>query len=182
MTLPSNELAPEDRLALSRQKMREGLARYAPQRAADSRAANASTEDEPGELVALIESLANNPPAVVAVRWVRRWWRRHPWRATFDLGSAVVDELAKPVARSHPWLLVGGALVLGMVLARARPWRWISAGALLTGLLPRISLTSLMSWVTSLVAETSKPAAGPASTASPRPATDEPGGDVAAAP
>jgi hypothetical protein len=141
------------------------------------------TPQEPGWLGTLGDALSDLPAAAIAVRWLRRWWAGHPWRTTFEFARDAGKELAGPVARKHPWWLLIGAFVGGMLLTRARPWRWISGGALLAGLLPRFDLGSIINWVNLAIADfgakSAPPAAAPeakaqATAAEPSPPTPTP--------
>jgi hypothetical protein len=96
----------------------------------------------------LFDALSDRPVAAVAMRWARRWWANHPWRTLLNLSGEVLHEVVAPVARRHPWLLLGGAALAGVALSRLRPWRWVSGGALLTGLLPQVSLASMLDTIT----------------------------------
>jgi len=44
----------------------------------------------------------------------------------------------QPTARAHPYRLIIGAAVAGALLARTRPWRWLSASAVLAALAPSL--------------------------------------------
>ena len=144
--------AAELRLAFSREKLRTVLAHYNKPVSTAHASATAPEPEEPGWLDTLSDVLSDVPAATVAVRWLRRWWARHPWRSTLDLAGAVTRELVEPVSKRHPWLLVAGAMVAGAALTRARPWRWISGSALLAGLLPPVHWSSVMNWLTAAMA------------------------------
>ena len=105
---------------------------------------------EPPWLSALVESLSDVPVGAVAARYLRRWWRRHPLRATAELGGELGREFLAPTAGKHPWLLLGGAVIAGALLSRLRPWQWVSGSSILSNLLPPISLVSVLASVTAM--------------------------------
>jgi len=105
---------------------------------------------DPPWLGALVDAVNDVPVAAVAVRYMRRWWARHPWRATAQLADEAGRELLRPVAKRHPWMLLGGAVVAGIVIGRLRPWRLVSRNAVLASLLPPISFASLMTSITAM--------------------------------
>lgn len=158
---PTTVLTPKERLAASRESIRHALVKASAPR--DPHTAN--EPQEPGWLGTLGDALSDLPAAAIAVRWLRRWWAGHPWRTTFEFARDAGEELARPLAKKHPWWLLVGALVGGMLLTRAKPWRWLSGGALLAGLLPRFDLASIISWVNLAIADFTRPA--PASTGAP---------------
>lgn len=182
--VPARPLSPKERLAASRESIRAALVKAsAPP---DPHAAHAP--QEPGWLGTLGDALSDLPAAAIAVRWLRRWWAGHPWRTTFEFARDAGQELAGPLAKKHPWWLLAGAFVGGMLLTRARPWRWISGGALLAGLLPRFDLGSIINWVNLAIADfgakSAPPAAAPeakaqATAAEPSPPTPTPTMDSA---
>jgi hypothetical protein len=162
VVLPARPLSPKERLAASRESIRAALVKAsAPP---DPNAAQAP--QEPGWLGTLGDALSDLPAAAIAVRWLRRWWAGHPWRTTFEFARDAGQELAGPLAKKHPWWLLAGALIGGMLLTRAKPWRWISGGALLAGLLPRFDLASIISWVNLAIADFTRPVPAPAAAAS----------------
>ena len=154
-------LTPKERLAASRESIRHALVKAKAPRDPEA----AGGPQEPGWLGTLGDALSDLPAAAIAVRWLRRWWAGHPWRTTFEFARDAGEELARPFAKKHPWWLLVGALVGGMLLTRAKPWRWLSGGALLAGLLPRFDLASIISWVNLAIADFTRPA--PASTGAP---------------
>ncbi|ARN21649.1 hypothetical protein [Piscinibacter gummiphilus] len=105
---------------------------------------------DPPWLGAFIDAVNDVPVAAVAVRYMRRWWARHPWRATAQLADEAGRELLRPIAKRHPWMLLGGAVVAGIVIGRLRPWRLVSRNAVLASLLPPISFASLMTSITAM--------------------------------
>lgn len=160
--VPARPLSPKERLASSRESIRAALVKAsAPP---DPHAAHAP--QEPGWLGTLGDALSDLPAAAIAVRWLRRWWAGHPWRTTFEFARDAGQELAGPLAKKHPWWLLAGAFVGGMLLTRVKPWRWLSGGALLAGLLPRFDLASIISWVNLAIADFMRQAPAPAAAAS----------------
>ncbi len=128
-------LSPQARLDASRAALQQWMIRtYHPERLAPDpdtpthgsvRPDNANPDDPPW-LSALVDSLSDVPIGAVAARYLRRWWRRHPLRATAELGNELGRELLAPAAAKHPWLVLGGAVVAGVLLSRLKPWRWLS--------------------------------------------------------
>ncbi|HZE91153.1 MAG TPA: hypothetical protein VE029_05505 [Rhizobacter sp.] len=148
-------LTPEEKLAASRAALRAWLSQHQPRGEPPANgAAPSDPSEEPIWLSALFDAFSDVPTAAVAARWLRRWWQNHPLRAVIDLAAALARELTGPVAARHPGWLVLGALISGVALTRVRPWRWISGGALLASLLPRLDLNSILRWVTETMSAT----------------------------
>ena len=149
-------LSPQERLDASRAALQHWFTcTYHPERLAEAyeeahQGPVRPDDVDPPWLSALVESLSDVPIGRVAARYLRRWWRRHPLRATAELGDQLGRELLTPAAEKHPWLLLGGAVIAGALLSRLRPWRWVSGSTLLTHLLPPLSLTSVLASIAAL--------------------------------
>lgn len=156
---PPERPSPQARVAASRAALQRWVDHtYHPERLTADEAQLAAeesgsvpSEDEPAWLGLLVDSLSDVPVASIAVRYLRRWWARHPLRATAEFAGAAGHELLQPTAARHPWLLLGGAVIAGAALTRLRPWRWVSGSAMLASLLPPISLASILTSVTTLM-------------------------------
>jgi hypothetical protein len=61
----------------------------------------------------------------------RTWWHRHPLNAVAHMAKPVIESYA----RQEPAKLVGIAALAGAAVVVIRPWRLISAGALLAAVL-----------------------------------------------
>jgi hypothetical protein len=61
-----------------------------------------------------------------------------PLQTALHATAASAELVLQPLARAHPYRLVIGAAVAGALLARTRPWRWLSASAVLAGLTPQL--------------------------------------------
>ena len=151
MALASSDIgAAVDRLALSREHLRQALLTATGSAAARPRATSSTahmasaTADGAGSPLAAawLDRLAESPAARVVVEALRVWWCRHPLRLGLRLAAGAVDAVVQPVARKHPLGLVLGAALAGALLAWTRPWRWAPraalAPALLAGLLPQL--------------------------------------------
>ena len=135
---------PAERLAVSREHLRAALAGEpsGPRRdGADGRNAPAEPEHKNG-----FDTLSSLPGVRLLVEALGLWWDHHPLRATGLLAAEAAKAAVAPLAQRHPWLLVAGALVVGGLLARSRPWRWGLPSALFAGLLPQLLATSLTHW------------------------------------
>ena len=155
-TVPdATPLSPQARVDASRAELAYWILRtYHPERLpplppGESAVPPADASDPPW-LGALLDAVNDVPVAAVAVRYMRRWWARHPWRATAQLADEAGRELLRPVAKRHPWMLLGGAVVAGVVIGRMRPWRFVSRNAVLASLLPPISFASIMTSITAM--------------------------------
>ncbi len=62
----------------------------------------------------------------------------YPLQTVLHATAASAGLVLQPVARAHPYRLVIGAAVVGALLARTRPWRWLPASALLAGVVPQL--------------------------------------------
>lgn len=96
----------------------------------------ASRERLAGELAA--RAPAGTPSGS---RGAADWLGSHPLLAAAGLARHAGDELLRPTAAEHPFLLVGGAFGLGAVLAWCRPWRALRDARLLE-LVARTALAS----------------------------------------
>lgn len=131
--------SPAERLAQTREHLRRALHDdSSPPR----RAANDPVTGDP-QAQSWLERLRSIPGAAIAVDAVGLWWTRHPMRVPVALALTTASNAARPLAQRHPLALVGGALVLGALLAWSRPWRWALKPALFAGLLPQLLLSAL---------------------------------------
>jgi hypothetical protein len=70
--------------------------------------------------------------------FARTWWRRHPLNA---MGQMAVPALSA-YAQREPYKMMGYAALAGAVVAIVRPWRVMSAGALLAAALRPSEITA----------------------------------------
>ena len=155
----SAELTASDRLALSRERLRQAMRDIVapPDRAAKQRAG--------GSAVAWLDGLKSIPGANVVAEAVNSWWAQHPLRIAGMLAADVVKAVIQPVARRNPLGLVLGAAVLGGLLVWIRPWCWIPKPVLFAGLLQQlltraaahVDPISWMAVLTSLVQQQPRP-------------------------
>ncbi|WP_367849329.1 hypothetical protein [Rhodoferax sp. WC2427] len=118
-----------ERLENSRALLRQAL-----QGKAKSRPASGASDPAP-EWLAGLKSI---PLVTVLVEAVSSWWMQHPLRIASLVAVDTARVVVQPLARSNPLGLVAGALVLGAVVAWARPWRWVLKPAMLAGLWPQL--------------------------------------------
>ena len=122
-----------DRLALSRERMRQALqGKPAP------RSGGAFVGDAAGAPVPWLQSLRSLPIAGVVFDAVLSWWEQHPLRIGFVVASSAAKALARPIAQRNPLGLVLGTFLLGGLVMWSRPWRWLLKPALFAGLLPQL--------------------------------------------
>jgi hypothetical protein len=161
---PELPLTPQARVDASRAALQLWILRtYHPERLPPTpeamQAARDHAEDsDPPWLAAIVDAVNEVPGVAIGARYMRRWWRRHPFYATFHMADETGRELLRPMARSHPWLLLGGAVTFGVLAGRLRPWRYISGRTMLAGLLPPISLASILTAITAMFAPATPPA------------------------
>lgn len=151
-----------ERLARSREQIRESIAATAvPQR-------NAVALAQPGVAASALQTLldqAMSLPAVnVVVDAAQSWWRYHPWRAVGAVAADAGRVAVAPVANRHPVALVLGAALVGALLLRWGPWRWVAKRTLLAGFVPRLATrvaasVPMESWLSALALLRRKPEA-----------------------
>lgn len=129
-------LTPVERLELSRARMRVFLERRKPE-------AGAGGAFSPGnigrKMSAWAGEMRGNPLLGAVVDAVHNWWSTHPLHAVGQMAGDAVEDLAVPWIRRYPLAVAGGALALGAIAARFRPWRWLGRPALFAGLTSQIA-------------------------------------------
>ena len=135
---PADERTPGERLAQSRERLRQALS------GATSATGESSSAGRPA---AWWQSLAALPGAGIAIDAVQQWWARHPLRATTQIAFNAARGAVHPIAQRHPWALVLGAGLVGGLLAWRRPWGWVLKPALFAGLAQQLLISSLKAQV-----------------------------------
>ena len=128
---PPAASTPLQRLQLSRERMR----RYLLPAVRKPRDAEAGLADKIG---GKLDEWRDHPLIGAVIDAVQGWWAHHPLRSVADIGSTAARELAEPLVRRHPVACVAGALVLGALAMRVKPWRWILRPALFAGLTTQV--------------------------------------------
>jgi len=128
----SQPLDNGDRIAQSRERLRVALREIAsPSRAPNGSNPSAGTSD-------WLSSLHTLPGSGVLMEIFQIWWMKQPLQVVLKLASQAVQVFLQPLAQRHPYGLVAIAAAAGAVVMLIRPWRWMSAAALLAGFLPKI--------------------------------------------
>ncbi len=153
--------SPADRLALSRERLRQAMAPSTPRAAHANRSAGA-----------WLDGLKSNPASAILIDAVTRWWGQHPLRLAGMVAADATAAAVRPMAQRNPLGLVLAALLVGGALAWSRPWRWLLTPALVAGLVPQLfsklmALVPLQSWIAVLASLTQqqRQAPGPGQTA-----------------
>ncbi len=123
------QLSPAERLARSREAIALTMRRQSGRDERDDLGPEwGPSEPEPGQAG---ERRAGHGWWPVMRSFARTWWRRHPLNT---MGQMAVPALSG-YAQREPFKLMGYAAVAGAVIAIVRPWRLMSAGALLAAAL-----------------------------------------------
>ena len=126
-----------DRLAQSRQQIADWLA-------AD---AALGTATGPDGVAADMPPSTRTRLAGLALNAVADGLLRRPAQtATQTLahaGGDAAQALLRPLARQHPWALMGVAAIAGAAVVAGRPWRWLLRPALLASLFSQLALGAL---------------------------------------
>lgn len=138
MTFDAATADISERLALSRERMREALQGRPPGRSGETSGAEGA-----GRSASWMDSLKSLPMTSILIDAVSSWWARHPLRVAVVVGSSTVKALAQPIAERNPLGLVLGTAVLGAVVVWSRPWRWLLKPALFAGFLPQLLAQAL---------------------------------------
>lgn len=124
-----------DRLAASRERMREWMLRTDGRQEARRRAAAAKQQ---GRSPSILDRLRAHPVFGIVIDAVSAWWANHPLQPAASLAQSVTRDAFAPLARRHPLAMVASAFVLGGVLVRFRPWRWMAKPAFFAGLASQV--------------------------------------------
>ncbi|MBV5298577.1 MAG: hypothetical protein JZU64_10720 [Rhodoferax sp.] len=122
--------AATERLTLSRARLRQAMVEIA---MPPSQAAGACADSSGSGWRA---TLMQNPGTRLLLELGLAWWARQPLGLVMPLIAQVAQVTLAPSAQRHPVRLVLGAAAAGAALVLVRPWRWLSATALLARLLP----------------------------------------------
>lgn len=70
----------------------------------------------------------------------RAWWRHHPAQFALELATPVLQS----TMRKRPFLVLGAAAGIGVLLVVTRPWRVISVGTLLLAIVKSSQLSGVV--------------------------------------
>ncbi|WP_432727271.1 hypothetical protein [Variovorax sp. W6] len=82
-----------------------------------------------------------------------RWWRRHPAHAVGQLARPMLEHYA----RKEPAKLMAAAAATGALLVLARPWRLLSATAVLAAVLKTSDVADLINTLMSKTPSSTRP-------------------------
>jgi hypothetical protein len=131
-------IAPADRLARSRERLRLALSGLPPAPDDPDAASQAARAAAPWW-----DKLMTLPGASIVMDAAQQWWASHPLRQNAMLVIDAMHAVVQPVAKRHPVALVASAFVIGGMLAWRRPLRGLLKPALFAGLLQQLLVTSM---------------------------------------
>ncbi len=135
MPIIRDALTPQQRLAISRRALVQHLRGDPPPELPDARTASSiPRKTAKSKLLDRITWM----PMVRSV--AQRWWRRHPANAVGQLARPVIDRYA----RDQPGKLVAVAAASGAVIVLIRPWRLLSAGAIVAALMKSSDIADMV--------------------------------------
>lgn len=129
------ELTPQERLAISRKAIVRHMNRHHPD--VDHRLEE-NVDDVNGNAFETVTSERNMLGKLKYA--ARMWWRRHPASSAVELASPLLSEYAS----IHPFKLVGISAAAGAALVIIRPWRMMSASALLVAAVKSSGLSNTL--------------------------------------
>jgi hypothetical protein len=129
------ELTPQERLAISRKAIVRHMNRHHPD-------ANERLEkDINGARGNDTEAVPSERNMLSKLKYAARmWWHRHPASSAVELASPLLREYAS----AHPFKLIGISAATGASLVIARPWRMMSASALLVAAVKSSGLSNTL--------------------------------------
>ncbi|WPG39023.1 hypothetical protein [Variovorax sp. EBFNA2] len=145
----ASQLTPQQRLALSRRALVRQLNGEEPEAPAPRRAFDGDDAGDDLEYAhhdtGTGESSASpgrrrNVWSAMARGVMQRWWRRHPAHAAGQL----VRPLLEHYARTEPVKLMAAAAATGSLLVLVRPWRLLSATAVVAAVLKTSDVADLV--------------------------------------
>ena len=83
---------------------------------------------------------------------LRVWWSQQPLGVAGAALSEATTAVLKPLAQRHPRYFALGGIAAGALLLKLKPWRWLPAAAIVSGLAPQaigklLSMLPLQSWL-----------------------------------
>ncbi|MDP9878828.1 hypothetical protein J2W25_003144 [Variovorax boronicumulans] len=133
------QLTPQQRLALSRRALVRQLNGGEPDAPAPHRALAAGDTDA-GDAPHASPGRRHNVWSAMARGVVQRWWRRHPAHAAGQLARPLLEHYA----RTEPVKLMAAAAATGSLLVLVRPWRLLSATAVIAAVLKTSDVADLV--------------------------------------
>ena len=129
------ELTPQERLAISRKAIVRHMNRHHPD--VDARLEkNVNDVNMNGT-----EMVSSEPNMLSKLKYAARmWWRRHPASSAVEFASPLLSEYASV----HPFKLIGISVATGAALVIVRPWRMMSASALLVAAVKSSGLSNTL--------------------------------------
>ncbi|MBG6077184.1 hypothetical protein [Polaromonas sp. CG_9.11] len=129
------ELTPQERLAISRKAIVRHMNRH--HRDVEERLdSNVDQVNRNGTQVA-----SSDHNLLEKIKYaVRMWWHRHPASAAVELASPFLRDYAS----LHPFKLLGISAATGAALVIVRPWRMMSASALLVATVKSSGLSNTL--------------------------------------
>lgn len=122
MASPPMELTPQERLALSRKAIVRHMNRHHPD--AEERFDHDTNQANPNAS----NKISSERNLLEKIKYAARiWWHRHPASAAVELASPLLSDYAS----AHPFKLLGISAAAGAALVIGKPWRMVSASALL---------------------------------------------------
>lgn len=130
------ELTPQERLAISR----KAIVRHMNRHHRDVEERFDSDSDAVNE-VAGPDAAYPEHGVLSRIKYAARmWWHRHPASAAVELARPLLDDYA----RAHPFNLLGISVAAGAALVVVRPWRMISASALVVAAVKSSGLSNTL--------------------------------------
>ena len=130
------ELSPQERLAISRKAIVRHMNRH-------HRDVEERFDSDIDAVNATPGSGTGSPEHSVLGRVsyaARMWWHRHPASAAVELARPLLNDYA----RAHPFNLLGISVAAGAALVVIRPWRMISASALVVAAVKSSGLSNTL--------------------------------------
>lgn len=114
----SNELTPQERLAISRRAIIKHM----------NRDHSVDISDDGQQLIENTAPRKRHHGAWESIKHsLLVWWHRHPASAAVELAMPMVNDFSQ----AHPFKLLGISAGVGAAMALVRPWRMVSLGGLL---------------------------------------------------
>lgn len=135
MVSPPIELTPQERLAISRKAIVRHMNRHHPD--ADERLEKDANHVDGNDT----EIVSPERNMLSKLKFAARmWWHRHPASSAVELASPLLREYAS----AHPFKLIGISAATGVALVIVRPWRMMSASALLVAAVKSSGLSNTL--------------------------------------